>query len=712
MPSDEAFVDSNGVAVAVIRVQRAWRAWRARRVFEERRRTWAVCRQLRLERIRIQEEEEYLQLVEADESCDLGLPSRGNIASSSSSTVVSSLRGAGQRSSPQTSTCMHTDAKGIADSLRRTFMENESTQRTTIERCEEHHRSRLATLSSRQYRGFCEEENPSPPVFQTNKQRRMQEQARRSVQLDSLAEALSKGLLYQEWGLRSELEQIEIQEFLALRQDWDAYRPLQEQLAVSCSGGWVSPVRHYPPQHWSASEAAIVLQRAFRRYRSRRRLGSRSSCFVAEEVALVANEERLLRAQVLHAAATEWSALLAQFQAFSSALRPSRQHRRSSLSSAPISSWSDLPSLSLVRGPGVRQLLRKRSLGGSSFCLHKWREGMLMAGQLVGCRDDLRSPSDQGGESLVTSGSPSGEEGPGRKATGKGQRQGSAGSSALLPSSRAQRQRIGSLSLDPELVVARFSPPAPLFVGDEEEVPSCSLPTGEISPPQTPYSEPRSELSSLNGSPQVSPREGRSLTPPSPPSLLLPHRLSSSGCTFPLMMPSPKFSLSSQTKPGAWPQPQQQQLWKQEELLAQPPKQKSLAYGPPVGVVSPTSTATTGGPSSLLVRKLFRRSAIPRQRGVLVHPLPALPSPSVSNCKPKLEPLPPLLATSSTLGGGGGEGKLKVASISSSSSTFGGSGGFPRKPSAPPSSIPRHHAPLLSPLHPSTEATYTPLQRW
>eukprot|EP01012_Entosiphon_sulcatum_P048872 TRINITY_DN67429_c0_g1_i1.p2 TRINITY_DN67429_c0_g1~~TRINITY_DN67429_c0_g1_i1.p2 ORF type:complete len:458 (+),score=40.21 TRINITY_DN67429_c0_g1_i1:80-1453(+) len=165
---------------AAVRIQSAWAAHRTRQAFLVMRDTCRAQQRRYRELVQRQEEEEYLQLIEADEEVE----STGPISQSQSGTT-STTRGShatplqavpplGSPSRPVLAGgALHANTQEYlkyATSLR-VLIEDEQTERNTTERCAGHHYSRLWQLHQKELLTLI----GSPhPVFQTNKQKRLQ----------------------------------------------------------------------------------------------------------------------------------------------------------------------------------------------------------------------------------------------------------------------------------------------------------------------------------------------------------------------------------------------------------------------------------------------------------------------------------------------------------------------------------------------------------
>jgi hypothetical protein len=201
--------------------------------------------------------------------------------------------------------------EGTHDISRRLLIEDETTQRTTITRCEEHYCSRLDLLANRRYQSFCEE--TPPPVFQTNKQKRMMklysssEKGGKETAQDASPQQKQVFILdvsfifHDETQERMHCDQSESSSFKSIRIAWQHQcEALQKNRAI-----------RQRVQHRLKVNSACRIQIAYRAHLFRL---MQSILFeLREELELLLKEERLIRNQILYSAHSEWALLSASF---------------------------------------------------------------------------------------------------------------------------------------------------------------------------------------------------------------------------------------------------------------------------------------------------------------------------------------------------------------------------------------------------------------
>mmetsp|Transcript_20945 Transcript_20945/g.37410 ORF Transcript_20945/g.37410 Transcript_20945/m.37410 type:complete len:545 (-) Transcript_20945:2226-3860(-) len=255
---------------SALQIQSAWRRYLARKRFFVLRHEHEQLRQQKFEWVQKQEEQEYLQLLEADDFVD--------------SSEISDI------------SC---EVEARSTGCLRLLMMDEDTERATVVRCEGHYRSRLLRLmnSDLKWQGFCEAE----PVFLTSKEkrRRMQQQEEESMrqqeeqsQLDvAILEEDKAALIHDEAKERTTIEDVSFSGWQALRDEMRTTQP-----------GLPSPGerRSLEQRH----RAATQLQCVWRGYTTRRRTGALADFY--QEMRLIIREEQLMRSQIQRAQASDW----------------------------------------------------------------------------------------------------------------------------------------------------------------------------------------------------------------------------------------------------------------------------------------------------------------------------------------------------------------------------------------------------------------------
>mmetsp|Transcript_17735 Transcript_17735/g.30743 ORF Transcript_17735/g.30743 Transcript_17735/m.30743 type:complete len:543 (-) Transcript_17735:573-2201(-) len=240
---------------AAIKICCCWLKYRARKEFVHLRRRQLLVRQQRCELVQQQEQQQYLELLEADDFVDGGTSHFSD-----------------EVQEPQYDVCF------------RLILDDEGLQRATIIRCEGHHFSRLSRLMNHEYRGFCEDE----PVFQTHKEKR-----RRLLLEEEETEKL-----------RAETQQLD---FALLQQDLADLEQSEERERMVLESGALAG----PGFHWCGGSeetfnfihtmsrmqrSAKVIQRFWHAYRHRQQ--SLRWIELHQETKYLVKEERILRAQL------------------------------------------------------------------------------------------------------------------------------------------------------------------------------------------------------------------------------------------------------------------------------------------------------------------------------------------------------------------------------------------------------------------------------